>query len=227
MATSLNLCSSGKTQSPVCDIPGRPFQGVKAFAILLLDRWNDHFPIRWQPKIRFSMMHHGRPINVAASMANREYCCFRELFLQGVCDHPLGNPETILGANCGFATLLFAARYPKARIAAVEPHPNNLAALRENLNLNNVRAEVIQAAAAIIDGPVSLMIRTSMSHGLIHRGLSKVEGHPTVSGISISTLLSQLGWDRIDVLKVDIEGYSLRRSASMAKSGDLHYRRAS
>jgi hypothetical protein len=140
MATSLNLCSSGKTQSPVCDIPGRPFQGVKAFAILLLDRWNDHFPIRWQPKIRFSMMHHGRPINVAASMANREYCCFRELFLQGVCDHPLGNPETILGANCGFATLLFAARYPKARIAAVEPHPSNLAAPRENLNLHNVRA---------------------------------------------------------------------------------------
>jgi FkbM family methyltransferase len=48
--------------------------------------------------------------------------------------------------------LLFAARYPKARIAAVEPYPNNLAALRENLKLNNVRAEVIQAAATIIDG---------------------------------------------------------------------------
>jgi hypothetical protein len=28
-----------------------------------------------------------------------------------------------------------------------------------------------------------------------------------VAGISIPTLLSQLGWDRIDVLKVDIEGY--------------------
>jgi hypothetical protein len=36
--------------------------------------------------------------------------------------------------------LLFAARYPKARIAAVEPHPSNLAAPRENLNLHNVRA---------------------------------------------------------------------------------------
>jgi hypothetical protein len=66
---------------------------------------------------------------------------------------------------------------------------------------------VIQAAATIIDGPLSLMIRTSMSHGPVHRGLSKVEGHPTVPGISISTLLSQLEWDRIDGLKVDIEGY--------------------
>jgi hypothetical protein len=51
------------------------------------------------------------------------------------------------------------------------------------------------------------MIRASMSHGLIHRDLSKVEAHLTVPGIGISTLLRQLGWDRIDVLKVDIEGY--------------------
>lgn len=154
-------------------------------------------------------MYHGRPVNVALSLANQEYCSFREVFFQGVYEHPLGNPETILdlGANCGCATLVFAARYPKARIAAVEPHPGNLAALRENLHLNHVQATVIQAAATLTDGPVSLMVRTSLSHSLLPREGRDVEGQLTVPGISIPTLLSQLEWSRIDVLKVDIEGY--------------------
>ena len=210
MGASLNFAQFQQDAIACLRYPGRPFQRAKALAVLLLERWNEHVPVRWQPKVRFSIMYHGRPMNVALSLASQDYCSFREVFFQGVYEHPLGNPETILdlGANCGCATLVFAARYPKARIAAVEPHPSNLAALRENLHLNRVQAEVIQAAATLRDGPVSLLIRNSLSHGLLRGGGSRdSEGQLTVSGISIPTLLNQLGWDRIDVLKVDIEGY--------------------
>ncbi len=209
MGTSLDLAQFQQEAIACLRYPGRPFQCAKALAVLLLERWNEHVPIRWQPKVRFSILYHGRPMNVALSLANQDYSSFREIFFQGVYEHPLGNPETILdlGANCGCATLVFAARYPKARVAAVEPHPSNLAALRENLHLNQVQAEVIQAAAALTDGPVSLLVRGSLSHGLLGRDGRDFEGQLTVPGISIPTLLSQLGWDRIDLLKVDIEGY--------------------
>jgi FkbM family methyltransferase len=210
MGIALNLAKFQEDAMACVRSPQRPFQRAKALAVLLLERWNAHVPLRWRPKVRFSIMYQGRPVHVALSLANQEYCSFREIFVRGVYECPLGNPETILdlGANCGCATLAFAARYPNARIASVEPHPGNLAALRENLRLNHVQAEVIQAAATLTDGPVSLLVRASMMHGLLPRDGRDGEPHVlTVPGISIPTLLGQLGWGRIDVLKVDIEGY--------------------
>jgi len=209
MGNPLNLAKFQDDAMVCLRSPQRPFQRAKALAALLLERWNAHVPLRWRPKVRFSIMYRTRPLHVALSLVNQDYSAFREVFFQRVYEHPLGNPETILdlGANCGCATLLFAARYPNARIAAVEPHPANLAALRQNLDLNHIHAEAIQAAATLTDGPVSLLIRASTMHGLLTR--EDVDGEPqlTVPGISIPTLLSQLGWDRVDVLKVDIEGY--------------------
>jgi FkbM family methyltransferase len=209
MGNSLNLAQFQQDAISCLRYPGRPLQRAKALAALLLERWNEHIPIGWRPKVRFSILYHGRPINVALSVANQEYCSFREVFFQDVYEHALGNPETILdiGANCGCATLAFAARYPNARIASVEPHPSNLAALRENLHLNHVQAEVIPAAATVTDGPVRLMVRASLLHGLLPRDGRDVERELIVPGISIPTLLSQLEWRSIDVLKVDIEGY--------------------
>jgi FkbM family methyltransferase len=209
MGTSLNLAEFQQDVAACLRSPWRPFQRAKALAVLLLERWNEHVPVRWQPDVQLSIMYHGRPLQVVLSLANQDYCAFREIFVRSVYDHPLGNPRTILdlGANCGCATLMFAARYPQARIAAVEPHPGNLAALRENLRLNHIQAEVIQAAATIADGPATLLVRTSLSHRLLAREGRDNAPQLTVPGISIPTLLGQLGWDQVDVLKVDIEGY--------------------
>jgi FkbM family methyltransferase len=209
MGTSLNFAAFRYDVITCLRSPFGPFQRAKALAVLLLERWNEHVPFRWQPKVRFSIVYHGRPLQVALSLASQDYCAFREIFVRGIYEQPLGNPETILdlGANCGCATLLFAARYPNARITAVEPHPGNLYALRENLDLNHLQAQVIPAAATVTDGPVLLAVRTSLSHSLLPGEGSAVETQLTVPGISIPTLLSQLGWDRIDLLKVDIEGY--------------------
>lgn len=142
-------------------------------------------------------------------MDSDDFFGFQEIFVYRYYDHPLGNPATILdlGANCGYATLLMAARFPAARIAAVEPHPANLAALDVNLKLNDVSAVVISGAAARDDGPITLFLLRSLSHGLLPGGPAARENTITVSGFSIPTLMSQLGWDNIDLLKIDIEGY--------------------
>jgi hypothetical protein len=92
--------------------PQRPWQRAKALACLLLERWNAHVPLRWQPKVRLSITYQGRHLHVALSLARQDYDSFREVFIRGVYEHPLGNPETILdlGAKCGCATLNLATR---------------------------------------------------------------------------------------------------------------------
>ena len=142
-------------------------------------------------------------------MGTDDFFAFQEIFIQHYYDHEVGEPETILdlGANCGYATLLFAARFPHAEIASVEPHPTNLAALDSNLRLNSTAATVIAGAAVCVDGPVTLFTRESLSHGLLPCGRKPGEKAITVPGYSIPTLMKRLRWERIDLLKIDIEGY--------------------
>ncbi len=142
-------------------------------------------------------------------MDTDDFFAFQEVFVYRYYDAPLGEPATILdlGANCGFATLLFAARFPGARIAAVEPHPANVLALRKNLELNRVLATMIPGAAASEDGPCQLVVSTSLTHTLMSPGCEGDSRTITVDGWSVPTLMTRLGWDRIDLLKIDIEGY--------------------
>src|SRR5438034_61021 len=61
---------------------------------------------------------------------------FEEVFVDRHYEIPFADfsPRTILdlGANIGFASVFFAARWPRARILAVEPAADNLGLLRKN-----------------------------------------------------------------------------------------------
>lgn len=152
---------------------------------------------------------HGRLLTLSMRMDRDDFFAFLEIVVHRYYDHALGEPATILdlGANCGYATLLLAARYPGAHIACVEPHPANLSALSENLQLNSVEATIIAGAATRDDGPTRLFVSTSLAHTLMTQGPAQSKAAITVSGFSVPTLMSRLGWDRIDLLKIDIEGY--------------------
>ena len=119
-------------------------------------------------------------------------------------------PKTILdlGANAGFVSVYFARAYPDAQIACVEPMPDNARVLRRNLELNSVPARVFPAAAAVEDGQVVMEVfHRDYGHRIIDG--SSPEGAQTleVPALSIPTIQRELGWDRIGLLKVDIEGY--------------------
>ena len=119
-------------------------------------------------------------------------------------------PATILdlGANIGLSTVYFARQFPDARLACVEPVPGNLRILDQNLELNGIQAQVFRAAADITDGNV-MMERHAKDYGhkVAAGSQSSTPSQFEVPAISIPSLLERLGWDRIGLMKLDIEGH--------------------
>lgn len=118
-------------------------------------------------------------------------------------------PATILdlGANTGLTATYFSKLYPEAKLACVEPVPENLRVLRANLAMNNVCAEVVAAAIDVEDGTVQMELSLK-DYGHKVAGESAPE-HDTVQveAVSVPTLLKRLQWDREGLLKMDIEGH--------------------
>ena len=57
-----------------------------------------------------------------------------------------------VGANVGFYSVLVGRENPACRVLSFEPVPANIAALRRNLKLNNVAAEVHDVAVSDVAG---------------------------------------------------------------------------
>jgi len=180
---------------------------LRATAALMLERWNDYSPFKWQPDVGIGITRGQRKWPLQMRMSSEDYAAYRELFLCGYYDHDLGQPATILdlGGYCGYTAIAFSARFPQARIAAVEPHPANFAALSTNVKLNGLPVTAIQAAATPVDGPVELFLGGGMTHGLTPNRFSTGD-QITVQGLSVPAILARLGWDAVDLLKIDIEG---------------------
>ncbi len=110
------------------------------------------------------------------------------------------------GANVGYATRYFLARFPDARILAIEPDPSNAETLRRNLSHEAVPVEVIEGAVWPTRGHVSVL----RGHFRDGREWATQVGQPSEQGPHVPTftmreLISRMG-NRIDILKIDIEG---------------------
>ncbi len=119
-------------------------------------------------------------------------------------------PATILdlGANIGLAAVYFARQFPDAALACVEPAPDNLRLLRRNLALNGMRATVMAAAVDAKDRPLMLELQgRDYEHKIVEACEHGARPTLQVMGISVPTILRHLSWDRIGLLKVDIEGH--------------------
>jgi FkbM family methyltransferase len=119
-------------------------------------------------------------------------------------------PATILdlGANIGLSAIYLARCFPDAHLACVEPAPENLRLLSRNLELNGVEADVISAAVDAKDGKVWLE-RSSLDYG--HK-IAAAGNRPSpalfeANAMSIQSILQRLNWNRIGLLKMDIEGH--------------------
>jgi FkbM family methyltransferase len=132
-----------------------------------------------------------------------------EVFEQQYYRLPLrSTPATILdlGANIGLSAIYFARLYPGSRLACVEPVPENVRLLIRNLKDNAVEAEIIAAAIDFKDGVVA------MERGAADYGHKIAAATPSafwfeVASVSVPSILKRLGWDRIGLLKIDIEGH--------------------
>lgn len=113
-----------------------------------------------------------------------------------------GDVVADVGANNGFTGILFArAVGPSGKVVGFEPSPANLEAARENIRLNGIpNFELVAAAVGAAPGKVSF--DPGFGNGAVMAG-GPIE-------VPVTTLDEHFGARRVDLLKLDIEGYELQ-----------------
>ncbi len=112
------------------------------------------------------------------------------------------------GANVGFSSAFFLSHFPSCRVLAIEPDPGNFAMLQRNLRAYGERAEAVRAGVWSHNVP----LRSSRDPYRDGREWSlqvvpcEADQEPDFQGLSIPSLLASSGFDRISLLKIDIEG---------------------
>lgn len=119
---------------------------------------------------------------------------------------PIENPKIIidLGAHFGDTTLYYHARFPEARIIAVEPSPKSFERLKKHvMNIPNIIP--LNVAVGGYDGDVTFNItESSLGNSVVAR--DNVTHSITVQQMTLDTLLRTYNIERADVIKFDIEG---------------------
>ena len=118
-------------------------------------------------------------------------------------------PQTIcdLGANVGLASIYFANRFPNAKIIAIEPERENFLQLKANTAAYE-NIEIIHGAAWPRDTNLSI-VNTDKGSNAFQVKETTIEEEVDCVGISIPTILENFAKNRIDLLKMDIEGSEL------------------
>lgn len=107
-----------------------------------------------------------------------------------------------LGGNIGTATLSFATQFPEASFVCAEPNPGNATVLARNVAWLGSRARVAQVAIGDYDGEAEFKAACAAWGGQLGGG----QGSIRVQCHRLDTFLDSMDLDRVDVLKVDIEG---------------------
>lgn len=126
-------------------------------------------------------------------------------------------PRTILdvGANIGELSIYFARQLPDCRVVAFEPAPENLEGFHANLALQDPplgNLELVAEAVSDRSGAIAF----SIGAGLLNTAMLEANrerigaiGGAAEAQVPADTLdghCARLGVDRIDLLKIDIEG---------------------
>lgn len=115
-----------------------------------------------------------------------------------------------VGANLGYYTLLFAdAVGPSGKVVSIEPNPATFELLEESVRLNGFERHVrlVQAAAADREGTLDLFVpagepkNATVAFG---GGARPAEARVSVPAVPLDRLGS--GLERVDFLKIDVEG---------------------
>lgn len=129
---------------------------------------------------------------------------YHQVFEWAEYDIDIRDPKIIVdaGANIGLAAAFFSARYPQARILAIEPDPGNVAVLKLNTRpYPNV--EVVEAG--LWGRRARLRIENPDDAPWMFR-VVETDGPDSIEALSVPDLMEHLATDCIDVLKMDIEG---------------------
>jgi FkbM family methyltransferase len=166
-------------------------------------------------------LHDARPIRLRARTARYELVCrpgtsdlnsFAQVFVRREYA-PLDNIVAVdlivdCGAYIGLASAYFLSRFPSGHLIAVEPDEGNFAVLQENLRPFAPRVTLLHAA--IWSHPTDLVIDDTpfrdAREWTRHVRQPREQETPTIPAFDIATILKESDFDRISLLKIDIEG---------------------
>jgi FkbM family methyltransferase len=109
-----------------------------------------------------------------------------------------------LGANVGLSAIYFLQQYPQAYIVCVEPDESNFEMLTKNLQpeIASGKVKAMNVAAMGEDGFVSFESADAKYNSrVVPQGIEK-----NIAAVSIPTLMQHCGIDRVNLLKIDVEG---------------------
>ncbi|HYZ34235.1 MAG TPA: FkbM family methyltransferase [Crenalkalicoccus sp.] len=118
-----------------------------------------------------------------------------------------------VGANLGLTAIAFAALAPQGRVIAVEPAPRTFAALRANLAANGLDGRVAAEGVALAAAPGEVAFHAEPDHSagaklVSDRALDRARLAPeTVRAETLDALVARHGLGRLDLIKVDVEGF--------------------
>jgi FkbM family methyltransferase len=135
--------------------------------------------------------------------------CLAKVFINREYEAPAGvAPRVIVdaGANVGMATVYFARTWPDARILAIEPASDNFDLLQRNCaglpNVTCIRAALWPVREALTLGSPN---GEAWAYQVSPAGPGKPPA-ATVPVVTMDDVLAMLSPERIDLLKLDIEG---------------------
>jgi FkbM family methyltransferase len=135
----------------------------------------------------------------------------------------VGSAEFIadVGANTGVYALAAAAVNPRARIVAIEPVSRIYERLAANIALNQFNICALQIAASDADGEAILFDTEGEPGYSASLDASMLEGYETirvpVRAACLDGVFAELGWPRVDLLKIDVEKHEPAVLAGMQR----------
>lgn len=121
-----------------------------------------------------------------------------------------------IGGNVGYSALWFAQRYPAARIVVIEPDRANFELLLANVGheprIHPIRAAIAPAGARpqrVVTGIIRFGGATLETRPIdeeldgVHR---HIDDGTVVEPIDVATILDRFGIERLDLMKIDVEG---------------------
>lgn len=114
-----------------------------------------------------------------------------------------------IGANAGFYTFwALSQRHAGLRVIAVEPTEVMLERMRHNLAANNLTSAVTLCACAVTPTPGEVVIEEHAGN-IGETSISSEGAGRRVPGWTLLEILQSTGVSRVDVMKIDIEGFEV------------------
>lgn len=138
---------------------------------------------------------------------------YKQVFIDREYDFQVASPPAVIidaGANIGLAAIYFANRYPSAKIIAIEPEQSNFELLKRNTSAY-ANITPLQAALWHKNEEIDLIDPGLGNWGFMteqkdQAGGNSAQARHRVQAMTVDRILAQFGLDRVDILKIDIEG---------------------